>query len=117
MSDIYTAEVVAEVVERYNVALEAKATYDERSALVKEIAAELGVKEASVRQKLVSEGIYVGKEKAATRGGASKAEIVKALSAVVGKDLASFEKASRTDLQDLWDWIVLTSAQRDAEKV
>lgn len=118
MSEVYTADVVKNVVGRYVEAVEAGASYDERSALVAEIADELGVKAASVRQKLVAEKVYIAKEKAeGSKGtaGASKAELAKAFGAIVGTDLASLEKASKADLQALWDYIVATSAQRDAE--
>lgn len=112
----FTAEMVDVIVGEYEAVREAD--YAERTAVVKDLADRFDLAEASVRAKLVSEGVYVRKE--AEKGekgkaGTSKAEIVKAFEAVTGEKLASMEKMTKKDLQTLWDWVVLTSARREAD--
>ena len=65
----YTEAVSKDICARYVEAKEAGATYDERAALIRELAGELTVKletevtENSVRGKLVSMKVYEGKAK------------------------------------------------------
>lgn len=113
----YTAEVTEAVVTRYVASVEAGDTYAERSALVKEIADELGASEASVRGKLTAEKVYVGKEKAKAKGSdvTSKDAYVKALEAIVGTELKSLTKATKADLKAVVEYITTASDQADAE--
>lgn len=118
MSEIYTDAVVADVKGRYVELRDAGASYDERSALVKEIAAELGVKEASVRQKLVSLQVYKAKEAAKDAKGTSgvtKEDLAKAFGSLMGRDMTSLTKASKADLQALWNYFVAQSEQANVE--
>lgn len=102
---VYTESVVADMVERYTAVRDEK--YEVRANVVKELASELGVHEASVRGKLKFAGVYVSKEaeNADKETAQTKASIVAALSAVVGKEVKSFEKASKADLETLWGFI------------
>lgn len=104
----YTAEVVKGMVDRYVSAVEAGANYDERVATVVAIAKELGLSAKQVQGKLVSEGVYKGKEKASTQGasGATKDEICNALSVVVGSDMSSLANANKVTLENLWKFFV-----------
>ena len=112
---VYTDAVVADVVERYEAV--ADENYDTRTAVVKELADEYGVSVPSMRAKLVNEKVYRAKEKAeGTGAGASKDEYVRALSAIVGKDVKSFTKATKADLKVVVDYITTASAQRDADQ-
>lgn len=110
----YTAEMTADIVDRYQEAVQSGADYTARTALVKEIADELQTTEASVRSKLVSEKVYVAKERAATaKDSKSKEEYVKALRAVTGLDLRSAEKMTKTDIVGIFEFIKTASAQRE----
>ena len=115
---VYTKEVVADIVDRYEDAVGRGADYDERSAVVKELADELEVTVASVRSKLVAEKVYVAKAKAKTEdSGTSKDAYAKALSAIVGKELKSATKMTKVDLKAVVDYITLASAQAEADEV
>lgn len=106
-TDVYTDAVVKDMVSRYVELRDSGADYDARTELVREIADELGVAEASVRSKLTSEKVYVAKTK--TKAGATtqtKEQIAGALSAVTGKDMSSLSKASKQTLQDLWAFLI-----------
>ena len=112
---VYTDTVVADVVERYEAVKDEN--YATRTAVVKELAEEYGVSVQSMRSKLVNEKVYRAKEKAeGTGAGASKDEYVRALSAIVGKDVKSFTKATKADLKVVVDYITTASAQRDADQ-
>ena len=114
---VYTDAVVADMVSRYEDAVGRGADYDARTAVVKALAGELEVTEASVRSKLVAEKVYVAKVKASTAdAGTSKEAYVKALSAIVGKDVKSFEKATKADLKFVVDYITQASACRSADE-
>jgi hypothetical protein len=88
----YSAEVTKDLVARYV----AEGTDETRVAVVKAVAKELGKNEASVRAKLVAEGVYV----AVTRVGkktARKSALVTSLAASLGLDeevIGSVEKAT-----------------------
>ena len=119
----YTKARTAVIVERYVAAVEDGLDYDARTALVAELADELSgeakvdVTEGSVRSKLVSEGVYVGKTKVKTADtGTTKDAYVKALSAIVGKDVKSFEKATKADLKAVVDYITTASAVKAADE-
>lgn len=108
----YTKELTASIVDRYTDAVDAGADYDTRKALVQEIADELETTEASVRSKLVAEKVYVAKATATSgeKDSTSKAEYVKALRAVTGLELKSFDKgATKADIKALFDFIVAES--------
>ena len=111
---VYTEAVVVDMVARYkDVVTE---DYDTRSAVVAELATELGASVASVRAKLVREDVYVAKETAegSKATGMSKDEYVKAFEAVAGVELKSFTKATKKDLKAFWDYIVTASDRKDA---
>ena len=116
MSDVYTAEVVTSVTDRYVELRDSGADYDKRSALVKEIAEELGVKEASVRQKLVSLRVYKAKETTKeTSTGVTKEDLAKAFGSLMGRDMTSLTKSSKADVQALWDYFIAQSEQANVE--
>ena len=113
---VYTETVMANLVARYKDVV-AK-DYDTRTAVVKELADELKVSVASVRSKLVREGVYVAKEAAKTKGaGMSKDEYVKALEAVSGETLTSFTKATKKDLEAFWNYMVKANDKFEADNV
>lgn len=111
---VYTDAVVADLTERYEAV--AEEDYTTRSAVVAEIADELGVKEASVRSKLVSLRIYRPKEKGESNGtaGTRKEAYVAAIEAVAGTEMPSLVKATKADLKALFDFIKQTSIAQDA---
>ena len=114
---VYTEAVVADIVERYEDAVGRGADYDARTAVVLELAGELKVSEASVRSKLVAEKVYVAKAKAASAADTtSKEAYAKALSAIVGTELKSVTKATKTDLKAIVDYITQASACRSADE-
>jgi hypothetical protein len=92
-------------------------TYEARSAVVQELADTYGVKVHRIRAKLVSEKVYIAKAPAAAKAanGKSKEDYVKALSAVLGKDVPSFMNASKRDLVTLWTFIVSASDKQEAD--
>lgn len=114
---VYTEAVVATMVARYLDAVGRGADYDERTAVVKALADELEVTDASVRSKLVAEKVYVAKAKtvSATEG-TSKEAYAKALSAIVGTELKSVTKATKADLKAIVDYITEASACRSADE-
>lgn len=76
---------------------------------VEAIAKETGRTVASVRSKLVAEGVYVKPEKAATNsaGKTRKVEYVNALKALTGLNgLDSLEKANLGDLEALTQFLI-----------
>ena len=102
---IYTDTVTADIVDRYVELRDSGADYNTRTELVNEMANELKVKPASVRAKLTSERVYVAKEKAKTgTAGQTKEQIAAAFGAVIGKNVPSIAKASKTDLETLWNF-------------
>ena len=110
---VYTEAVVADVVERYtDVTAE---SYETRTKMVEELAEEYGVSVASMRSKLVAEKVYVAKAKAEGSDSTSKDAYAKALSAIVGVELKSVSKATKTDLKAIVDYITLASAVADAD--
>ena len=119
----YTEAVSNEIKARYVAAKESGADYDTRAALVRQIADELTVSmkvdvtENSVRGKLVSMKVYEGKtaKASANKDGRSKEEYVKALRAVTGLELTSFDKPTRTDLKAVFEFIVTMSDQFHAD--
>lgn len=118
----YTAEITRDIVSRYTDALEAGADYEARAELIREIAGELTsdeveVTEQSVRGKLVAEKVYVGKEKAKSEkaGSYTKEDFVKALRTVTGLELKSIDKATKADIQGLFEYITQASARAEAD--
>jgi len=112
---VYTEAVVAEMVKVYNEVI--NRDYDARTAVVKQLATNLGQTVASVRSKLVAEKVYKAKEASASSAkGITKEEYVKALEAMAGTSLTSFTKASKKDLKALMDFIVAASATKDADE-
>ena len=90
---VYTPEVTAALVEKYTAAESAEA----RQEVVESYAEELGVKVASVRAKLVREGVYVKAERA-RKSVATKSELVAKLAEALGESeesLESLEKATK----------------------
>ena len=118
----YTQSRTKALVDRYTAAVKAGANYDARTALVKELAAELTVEaevevtEGSVRSKLVSEKVYVAKEKAKGEADSNDKEAyIKALRAVTGLELKSVDKATKVDIKALFQKFVDTSNQFHAD--
>jgi hypothetical protein len=109
----YTAEITADVVKRYKEVV--GEAYEVRAERVREIASDIGASEASVRAKLTSEKVYKAKEDGAEVSTikAKKAEIVKALGVVIGKDVESFENASKADLEALWNFLIAESNRKE----
>lgn len=110
----YTQEQVDEIVGTYKTV--ADQDYATRQEIVDELAAKFEKSVPSVRGVLVSQKVYVPKEKTATpeaSSGTSKEEIVKAMEAVSGLKLASFNKATKKDLQAFWDYLVAASDARE----
>ena len=113
---VYTPEVTAEIVERYTDLVGKGADYEARTALVKEIAAELEVEVASVRGKLASEKVYVAK--APVKGSeatVTKEALAKAVGAVIGTEVPTLAKASKRDLETLWNFLRTASDQFNAD--
>lgn len=99
---VYTEDTVARLVEAYTSAEDEAG----RAAVVKDFAEDLDVSEASIRGKLVAEGVYVAKAKAAK--GASdrvtKADLVGKIAEAMGvsvDSVASLEKATKSTLESL----------------
>jgi hypothetical protein len=114
--NVYTDEVVADVVKTYNAVVDKD--YDERTEVVKSLADKYKVSVASLRSKLVRENVYVAKEAAkSATSGKTKEDYVKALEAVSGETLTSFNKATKKDLEAFWGYVVKASARADADKV
>jgi hypothetical protein len=118
----YTEAVANSIKARYVELKDSGADYETRTALVQQIAGELtatlqvDVTEASVRSKLVSMKVYAGKpKKESATDSNSKEEYVKALRAVTGLELKSFEKATKVDLKALFEWLAEASAQFAAD--
>ena len=87
----YTPEVTAEIVSAY-----------QAGVVVEEIAESIGKSVRSVRSKLVREGVYVAKEKVATRKveGPTKKELLIDIDAT-GFDTKGFEGATKEALTPL----------------
>jgi hypothetical protein len=76
---------------------------------IEAIALALGKSTRSVIAKLAREGVYEAKAKTgATR--VTKAVMVAAISAVVGKELTSLEKSSYEDLEVLYKFVAMQEA-------
>ena len=95
----YSDEMVAEMVDRYTAAN----SDDWRSRVVAELAAEFGKTPASIRAKLVREGVYVAKTRTNKSGGAieKKADIVNEIAEAIhvsAEILESLEKATKKAL-------------------
>jgi len=93
---VYTPEVTEVLVREYSAAESAEA----RQAVLEKFAEELEVKVASVRAKLVREGVYVKAEKS-RKSVATKAELVGLLAErleVSEEALESLEKATKSAL-------------------
>lgn len=114
---VYTPEVTAEIVARYTDLVGKGADYETRTALVEELASELKVEVASVRGKLASEKVYVAKAptKASTEATVSKEALAKAVGVVIGTDVPSLAKATKKDLEVLWNFLRTASDQFNAD--
>ena len=114
-TEVYTPEVTADIVERY-VAVKGE-EYDARTAVVREIADELGVTEPSVRGKLTSEGVYVSKapSKSEAEATVTKEALAGAIGTVMGTDVPSLAKASKADLEKVWNFLRTASDQFNAD--
>lgn len=99
----YTDEMVAALHEGYD----GSASDEVRRAQIKALAKEVGRSEASVRAKLVREGIYVPYVKVeAGKGGARKADLVQAIADALEVDsdvVGSLEKATKVALNKVLD--------------
>lgn len=98
----YTESMVARLHEGYD----GSATDEVRKAQVKELAAELGKNEASIRAKLTSEGLYVPLAKApAGKNTVRKATLVAAIAEKLGvhvETVESLEKANKVALVHIY---------------
>ena len=97
----YTDEMTATMKSKYiAVACEPESV---RDAMVKELAAELGKSERSIRAKLSRENVYVPKTPVAKDGqpAVNKATLAGILSIVAGVPLTSAEKLTKVDLKNL----------------
>ena len=115
MDAVYTKDVVSNMVAQYNGVV--AEDYAARTAVVEALAKEVGKTVPSVRAMLVKEGVYVAKEAAKTSATQSKEDIVKALEAISGESLVSFQKATKKDLEAFWGYIVKAIDKHDADKV
>ena len=93
---VYTPEVVESMIARYKAAED----QDARDSVVETVATEVGKTVASVRAKLVREGVYIKKERTAKDGSkiVTKDEMVTALEEKLGLpvgSLDSLEKATK----------------------
>ena len=116
-TDVYTDKVTANLVERYNEVRDEN--YEARTVVVQAIADELEVEKNSVIGKLVSEKIYVAKVVAKTAKTATrtKEDYVAAFEAATGIDeLGSFVNARKDQLEALWNFLVTTSDQFNADR-
>ena len=98
----YTEDQVSKMVAEYT----AVETDEARAEVVDTLAEEFGKSVASVRSKLVREGVYVKKARTTKSGEAvvSKADLVQQIADALGKDAESFdslEKATKRVLQDI----------------
>lgn len=101
-ANVYTDEVVAEMVEAYTAA----ETQEARDGVVAEFAERVGKTVASVRAKLVRENVYIKKERTDKTGAKviTKDQMVTNLEAKMGLepgDLDSLEKATKRVLKFL----------------
>ena len=91
--------------------------YEARSKAVSAIAKELKVSVPTVRGVLVAAKVYKAKEVIKAEAAQSKAEFVKAMEAISGEKLPSFEKATKKDLAAFWGYLVKAIDRHDAEGV
>jgi hypothetical protein len=92
----YTAEATRELVAEYKAA----ETEEARTAVVVAKAKELGKSEGSIRAKLVSEGVYIAKERVRKTVG-SKASVITALARALEVEeeaIGSLEKGTKAAL-------------------
>ena len=98
MSVNYTDEMIARLKEVYD----GQDSEDARSAQVQQLATELDKAPASIRAKLVREGLYVAKDKAPKgKAGLSKADLVSKIAHQLNVDediVGSLEKATKVSL-------------------
>ena len=98
----YTEDQVSKMVSAY----EAADTDEGRAEVVESIAEEFGKSVASVRSKLVREGVYVKKTRTTKTGEpvVSKADLVNQIADAIGEDaevIESLEKATKVTLQKI----------------
>lgn len=74
---------------------------------VEAIALQLGKSVRSVIAKLAREGVYTAKDKTTGTARVTKAVMVAAIGAVVGKELTSLEKSSYEDLVTLYKHLAM----------
>lgn len=96
----YTEDQVSKMVSDYSAA----DTDQARAEVVDSLAEEFGKSVASIRSKLVREGVYVKKERTTKTGQpvVSKAELVQHIADAMGEDvevIESLEKATKVTLQ------------------
>lgn len=95
----YTDEMVTELVGAYTEA----ETDSARTEVVNQYAEKFGKNAASIRAKLVREGVYVAKAKVTKAGDpiVRKADLVAQIEATTGVEFPSLVKASKADLVEL----------------
>lgn len=111
--DVYKDEsVVADMVERYTAVVGDNFTDEDRANVVAKLAEELGKPKASVRAKLVREGVYVAKTNKTKTGApiVSKAKMVDNIASTLGVTFTdgegtSLEKATKTTLKKIFEAI------------
>ena len=87
MSENYNEKQTADMVERYKAA----DTDEARAAVVTELADEFGKSVASIRGKLVREGVYKAKARGKANGRKTKADLVAEVAEATGLDAETLE--------------------------
>ena len=114
-TEVYTDAVVADIKARYNAVRDEE--YEVRTTVVQEIADELEVERASVIGKLVSLDVYVPKaQKAREATTVTKEALAGAVGTVIGREVPSFAKAKKDELEALWDFLRTSSDQFHADR-
>ena len=101
----YTDAQVAELVEAYNMSV----TDELRATTVEHYADRFGKSVASIRAKLVAEGVYIKPETSKKRGGTTKDAIASAIASVIRMsegEADSLTKANRSALDKIWNFIL-----------
>ena len=92
--------------------------YDTRVLVVANLAASFEVSVPTIRGILVTAKVYKAKEKTTSETTSNKKEeIVKALEAISGESLQSFNKATKKDLEAFWGYVVKATDRHDANAV
>ena len=112
MATKFTSEQTDTIVGTYQASVDAGDSYEDRSAVVADLAVQFDATINQIRGKLVSENVYVAKDTGKDTGAVAKVgtkeDYRKAFEAATGKDLRSMENMTRKDLETLWGWMINT---------